>query len=40
MAATPKYAVLDAATGKIDRRIFSERSVYDDAMERISGVPG
>jgi len=28
-----KYAVIDPATGKIDRRIFSDRAVYDDEME-------
>src|SRR5678816_3418950 len=32
-----KYAVIDPATGKIDRRIFSDRAVYDDEMEKIFG---
>ena len=34
MAATRKYVVIDPATGKIDRRIFSERAVYDDEIGR------
>src|SRR4029450_12492546 len=37
MGPTRKYAVIDPATGKIDRRIFSEQAVYDDEMERIFG---
>ncbi len=37
MAANRKYAVIDPATGKIDRRIFSEQAIYDDEMERIFG---
>jgi phenylpropionate dioxygenase-like ring-hydroxylating dioxygenase large terminal subunit len=37
MGASQKYAVIDPATGKIDRRIFSDRSVYDDEMEKIFG---
>ena len=32
MGATRKYAVIDPATGKIDRSIFSEQAVYDDEM--------
>jgi hypothetical protein len=34
---TRKYTVIDPATGKIDRRIFSEQTVYDDEMEKIFG---
>ena len=37
MGATRKYAVIDPATGKIDRRIFSEQAIYDDEMEKIFG---
>jgi phenylpropionate dioxygenase-like ring-hydroxylating dioxygenase large terminal subunit len=37
MGAARNYAVIDPATGKIDRRIFSDRAVYDDEMERIFG---
>ena len=37
MGATQKYVVIDPATGKIDRRIFSDQAVYDDEMERIFG---
>ena len=37
MGTTRKYAVIDPATGKIDRRIFSEQTVYDDEMARIFG---
>jgi phenylpropionate dioxygenase-like ring-hydroxylating dioxygenase large terminal subunit len=37
MEAARKYAVIDPATGKLDRRIFSEQAVYDDEMERIFG---
>jgi phenylpropionate dioxygenase-like ring-hydroxylating dioxygenase large terminal subunit len=37
MGATQKYVVIDPATGKIDRRIFSEQAVYDDEMEKIFG---
>src|SRR5438552_6060408 len=37
MGATRKYVVIDPDTGKIDRRIFSERRVYDDEMEQIFG---
>ena len=33
----PKYAVIDPATGKIDRRIFSDQAIYDDEMEKIFG---
>ena len=32
-----KYAVIDTATGKLDRRIFSDQAVYDDEMEKIFG---
>src|SRR3954462_2282421 len=37
MGAARKYAVIDAASGKLDRRIFSDQAVYDDEMERIFG---
>src|ERR1700730_8767494 len=37
MGATQKYVVIDPATGKIDRRIFSDQAVYDDEMEKIFG---
>jgi len=37
MGTTRKYGVIDTATGKIDRRIFSEQRVYDDEMEKIFG---
>ena len=37
MGATSKYAVIDPATGKVDRRIFADPAVYDDEMERIFG---
>ena len=37
MGTTPKYIVIDPASGKIDRRIFSEQAVYDDEMEKIFG---
>ncbi|HEU0155024.1 MAG TPA: hypothetical protein VFQ82_03065, partial [Stellaceae bacterium] len=37
MGANSKYAVIDRATGKLDRAIFSDRAVYDDEMEKIFG---
>ncbi|MBV8936086.1 MAG: hypothetical protein JO095_09805, partial [Alphaproteobacteria bacterium] len=37
MGAVRKYAVIDPATGKLDRRIFSDAAIYDDEMERIFG---
>ena len=37
MGATRKYVVIDPATGKIDRGIFSDEAVYDDEMEKIFG---
>ena len=37
MAAVGKYVVIDPATGKLDRRIFSDEAVYGDEMERIFG---
>ena len=37
MDATRKYAVIDPATGKLDRRIFSDPAVYGDELERIFG---
>jgi hypothetical protein len=32
MATTQKYRVIDPATGKIDRRIFSDQAIYDEEM--------
>ena len=37
MASARKYAVIDAATGKLDRHIFSDPAVYADELERIFG---
>jgi phenylpropionate dioxygenase-like ring-hydroxylating dioxygenase large terminal subunit len=37
MDTTRAYAVIDPVSGKIDRSIFSDQSVYDDEMERIFG---
>ena len=37
MGTTRKYAVIDPATGKLDRRIFSDEAIYDDEMEKIFG---
>ena len=37
MGTTRKYVVIDPATGKLDRRIFSEQTVYDEEMEKIFG---
>ena len=37
MSAARKYAVIDPATGKLDRRIFSDQAVYDDEMDKIFG---
>src|ERR1044072_5472510 len=37
MSAARKYAVIDPASGKLDRRIFSDQAVYDDEMEKIFG---
>ena len=37
MGTARKYAVIDPATGKIDRRIFSDQAIYDDEMEKIFG---
>ncbi len=37
MGTTRKYVVIDRATGKLDRRIFSEQGIYDDEMEKIFG---
>ena len=37
MGTTRKHVVIDAATGKLDRRIFSEQAIYDDEMEKIFG---
>ena len=37
MGATRKHVVIDPATGKLDRHIFSEQAIYDDEMEKIFG---
>jgi phenylpropionate dioxygenase-like ring-hydroxylating dioxygenase large terminal subunit len=37
MGAARKYAVINPATGKLDRRLFSEQAIYDDEMEKIFG---
>ena len=37
MGAARKYAVIDPATGKLDRRIFSDQAIYDLEMEKIFG---
>ena len=37
MGSPRKYAVIDPATGKLDRRIFSEQAIYDAEMEQIFG---
>jgi phenylpropionate dioxygenase-like ring-hydroxylating dioxygenase large terminal subunit len=37
MGAARRYAVIDPATGKLDRRIFSDEAVYADEMEKIFG---
>jgi len=37
MGSTRKYVVIDPATGKLDRRVFSEQAIYDDEMEKIFG---
>jgi phenylpropionate dioxygenase-like ring-hydroxylating dioxygenase large terminal subunit len=37
MGTARKYVVIDPATGKLDRRIFSDEAIYDDEMEKIFG---
>jgi phenylpropionate dioxygenase-like ring-hydroxylating dioxygenase large terminal subunit len=37
MGAARRYAVIDPATGKLDRRIFTDEAVYADEMEKIFG---
>jgi len=37
MRSLQNYAIIDPATGKLDRRIFSDQAVYDDEMEKIFG---
>jgi phenylpropionate dioxygenase-like ring-hydroxylating dioxygenase large terminal subunit len=37
MGTARKYAVIDPATGKLDRRVFSEQAIYDEEMEKIFG---
>jgi hypothetical protein len=39
MGATPQYAI-DPETGKIDRRIFMDRAIYDEEIVKILAVPG
>ena len=39
MGAARKYAVIDPATGKLDRSLFSEQSIYDEEMEKIFASP-
>src|SRR5436190_23315824 len=36
-SAARKYAVIEPAAGKLDRRIFSDQAIYDDEMEKIFG---
>jgi phenylpropionate dioxygenase-like ring-hydroxylating dioxygenase large terminal subunit len=37
MSASPRYAIIDPATGLLDRRIFSDQAIYDAELERIFG---
>ena len=37
MGSTQRYAVIDTATGKIDRSIFSDQAIYEQEMEKIFG---
>src|SRR5205085_7603331 len=37
MGSARKHAVIDPATGKLDRRIFSDQAIYDAEMEKIFG---
>src|SRR5258705_123058 len=37
MGATQKYVILDPASGKLDRRIFSDQAIYDEEMAKIFG---
>jgi 3-phenylpropionate/trans-cinnamate dioxygenase alpha subunit len=37
MGATPKYAIIDPDTGKVDRRIFSDEAIYAEEMAKIFG---
>src|SRR5437588_942816 len=37
MGSARKYAVIDPAAGKLDRRIFSDQAIYDAEMEKIFG---
>jgi hypothetical protein len=39
MGASQRYAVIDPATSKHDRRIFGDQAIYDEEMEKIFG-PG
>jgi hypothetical protein len=40
MGATRKHVVIDPATGKLDRRIFSEQRSTTTRWRRSSGAPG
>jgi phenylpropionate dioxygenase-like ring-hydroxylating dioxygenase large terminal subunit len=35
MGATRKHAIIDHASGKLDRSTFSDQTVYADGMEKI-----
>ena len=37
MGTDRKYVVVDPATGKLDRSIFSDEAMYDEEMEKIFG---
>ena len=37
MGAARKYAVIDPATGKLDRRIFSDQAAYNGERGKIFG---
>ena len=37
MGTDRKNVIVDPASGKLDRRIFSEQAIYDDEMEKIFG---
>jgi len=39
MGASQKHAVIELATGKLDRRIFSDHAIYDEEMEKIASMP-
>jgi hypothetical protein len=37
MGATPRYAIINPETGKIDRHIFMDQAIYDEEMAKIFG---